>query len=133
MQEALFYVGIVCAALGGVGLLASVGMFFGFHIPLLLKDYNGSLEQKQIEEIRKKNSGEARNKGKINAYAALEKEAREQTARTVEEYVDDVETSALVVSAEGGGTAVLKSSAKSVNPNFLIEKNIVFVSTDAVL
>ena len=133
MQEALFIIGIVCAALGGVGLLASVGMFFGFHIPLLLKDCNGSLEQQQIEEIRKKNSGEARNKGKVNAFAALEKEAREQTVRTVEEYVEDVETSALSVSAEAGGTAVLQSSAKSVNPDFLIEKNIVFVSTDAVL
>lgn len=130
MQEMLYYFGIVCAALGGVGLLATVGMFFGFHIPLLLKDYNGSLEQKQIEEIRKQNTGAARNKGKVNAFEALEKQAREQASKPVE---SDAETSALEAPVESGGTTMLQSMAKSVDPDFLIEKNILFVSTDAVL
>ena len=56
MYESLFIVGIIFAVLAGGFLIATVSMFFGFNIPALRKDVSGSLEQKQIEEIRKNSS-----------------------------------------------------------------------------
>ena len=60
MYETLFIVGIVCGVVAGGFLISTVAMFFSFNIPALQKDMSGTLEQKQIEEIRRNSSAAAK-------------------------------------------------------------------------
>lgn len=132
MYESLFIVGIVCAVLAGGFLIATVAMFFGFNIPALRKDMSGSLEQKQIEEIRKNSSAAASQRGKVNVFEELEKKAKVKKNNTHSLNVGPT-TGFPTQPSSDTGTSVLSSGSKSVNPDFIIEKNIMFVSTNEVM
>lgn len=132
MYESLFIIGIVFAVLAGGFLIATIAMFFGFNIPALRKDMSGSLEQKQIEEIRKNSSAAASNRGKVNVFEELEKKAKVKKNNTHSLNVGTTTGSSGQLSADTG-TSVLSSSVKPVNPNFIIEKNIMYVSTNEVM
>lgn len=132
MYETLFIVGIVCAVLAGGFLIATIAMFFGFNIPALRKDMSGSLEQKQIEEIRKNSSAAANQRGKVNVFEELEKKAKVKKNNTHSLNVGPT-TGFPTQPSSDTGTSVLSSGSKSVNPDFIIEKNIMFVSTNEVM
>lgn len=132
MYESLFIVGIVCAVLAGGFLIATIAMFFGFNIPALRKDMSGSLEQKQIEEIRKNSSAAASQRGKVNVFEELEKKAKVKKNNTHSLNVGPT-TGFPTQPSSDTGTSVLSSGSKSVNPDFIIEKNIMFVSTNEVM
>lgn len=132
MYESLFIIGIVCAVLAGGFLIATIAMFFGFNIPALRKDMSGSLEQKQIEEIRKNSSAAANQRGKVNVFEELEKKAKVKKNNTHSLNVGPT-TGFPTQPSSDTGTSVLSSSSKSVNPDFIIEKNIMFVSTNEVM
>ena len=132
MYETLFIVGIVCAVSGGGFLIASVIMFFGFNIPALWRDWNGELEQKQIEEIRKNSSAAANNRGKVNVFEELEKKAKVKKNNTHSLNVHTT-TSTLKANIPNPGTTVLTNKSSVINPDFIIEKNIIFVSTNEVI
>lgn len=132
MYESLFIIGIVFAVLAGGFLIATIAMFFGFNIPALRKDMSGSLEQKQIEEIRKNSSAAASNRGKVNVFEELEKKAKVKKNNTHSLNVGTTTGSSAQLSADTG-TSVLSNSVKPVNPNFIIEKNIMYVSTNEVM
>ena len=132
MYETLFIVGIVCAVLAGGFLIATIAMFFGFNIPALRKDMSGSLEQKQIEEIRKNSSAAANQRGKVNVFEELEKKAKVKKNNTHSLNVGPT-TGFPAQPSSDTGTSVLSSGSKSVNPDFIIEKNIMFVSTNEVM
>lgn len=134
MQEILFYVGIACAILAGIFLIASIVMFFNFRIPVLWKDSKGTLEQKQIEEIRGKNSNLANRRNKVNVFEELEKKAKVRKNNTQSLNLGSTGSLGTQPSnAEEQGTMVLQSSSKVVNSNFVIEKNMMFVSTSEVI
>ena len=132
MYESLFIIGIVFAVLAGGFLIATVSMFFGFNIPALRKDVSGSLEQKQIEEIRKNSSVAANQRSKVNVFEELEKKAKVKKNNTHSLNVGPT-TDFPQRTGSDTGTSVLSSGVQSVNPNFIIEKNIMFVSTNEVM
>ena len=129
MQQTLTILGIVMAVLAGASLIASISMFFGFNVPTLWKDWNGTLEQKQIEEIRQKSSAAASNRNKVNVFEELEKKAKVKKANT---HSLNVNPTTAPKRTEEAGTSVLQNSS-AVNPDFVIEKNIMFVSTNEVI
>lgn len=132
IHETLWSVAIVCAVIAGAFLIATIVMFFSFNIPALRKDMSGSLEQRQIAEIRKNSSAAASQRGKVNVFEELEKKAKVKKNNT---HSLNVGTTAGFSASHGSdtGTSVLSSGMKSTNPDFIIEKNIVFVSTNEVL
>ena len=141
-EKILTIIGIATAALGGGLLITTIIMFFKFQIPALYKEIKGGgLQQRQIEEIRLKNSSAARQRGKVNVFEELEKKAGARRGNTGS--LNIMTTGSLAAQAEqekqnraayvDPGTAVLQNAAKSVNPHFIIEKNIMFVSTSEVL
>lgn len=135
MQDTLFYIGIVCGVLSGGFLIAAVAMFFGFKIPSLWKDLNGAMAQKRIEEIRQQSSDAAIQRGKVNVFEELEKKAKVKKANTYSLNLSTT-TSGLAptFSQESDpGTSVLQGGTKVVNPDFVIEKDIMFVSTNEVI
>lgn len=140
MQNMLFYLGIVFAALAVVLLIASVVMFFQFHVPELWRDSRGELERRQIEEIRNKNSDAANQRGKVNVFEELEKKAKVKRANTQSLNLStgntgNIRGGAASSNAPGGdrGTVVLSKSEKPLDPNFVIKKNIMYVSTSEVI
>lgn len=122
--------GIVLAALASASLIASIAMFFGFKVPTLWKDWNGTLEQRQIEEIRQKSSAAATNRGKVNVFEELEKKAKVKKPNT---HSLNVGPTTAPNRKENAGTSLLKNNNASVNPDFIVEKNVMFVSTDEVI
>lgn len=128
MYEILFVIGIVTAVLAGAFLISTVSMFFGFNIPELRKETSGALEQKQIEEIRKNNSAAASKRGKVNVFEDLEKKAKVKKTNT-----HSLNAEVSIQKNIDVGTSVLSDTSASVNPNFIIEKNIMFVSTNEVI
>lgn len=135
MQETLFYVGIVCGVLAVAFLVTTVAMFVGYRIPELWKNMSGSMEQKYVEEIRLKNSSDAQQKGKINVFEELEKKAKVKKPNTYSLNVSTTTTGFAkdIAMREDAGTSVLQSPSKAVNPDFIIEKDLMFVSTNEVI
>lgn len=130
MYQTLFITGIVLLVMAVGALIASIAMFAGFRVPTLWKDWNGALEQKQIEEIRQKNSAAATNRGRVNVFEELEKKAKVKRPNTQSL---NVEPTTAPKRKEEAGTSVLQQSTGPVNPNFIVEKNVMFVSTDEVI
>ncbi len=131
MYESLFIIGIVCTVIASAFLIATIAMFFGFNISALRKDMSGALEQKQIEEIRKNSSAVASQRGKVNVFEELEKKAK--VKKNTHSLNVGSKTGFPTQSSNDTGTTVLNSGTKSVNPDFIIEKNIMFVSTNEVM
>ena len=132
MYETLFIVAIICFVFAGGFLIATVAMFFGFNIPALRKEMSGALEQKQIEEIRRNNSAAARQKGKVNVFEELEKKAKVKKVNTHSLNAGPTTATPMRAAADVG-TSVLSAGPKAINPQFIIEKNIMFVSTTEVM
>lgn len=129
MHNTLMILGIISVVLSVGFFIASLAMFFGFRIPTLWKDSKGTLEQKQIDEIRAMRSNNANRRGKVNVFEELEKQAKPR--KTGSQSIK-FETNA-VNTEQNSGTVVLKKTAKAINPNFIIEKDITFVSTSEVI
>ncbi len=129
MRAEYLYFMIVCFVLAAVCFVAAIGMFFGFHIPILIKDMHGSLEKKQIDEIRNKNALNQHQRNKVNVFEELEKNAKlkKETSGSIR-----LKNRAQMNQPQDG-TSVLPAQRRSNNPNFVIEKSIVFVSTDEVI
>ncbi len=132
LYNTLFIIGIVSAIFAGGFLIATIAMFFGFNIPALKRDMSGSLEQKQIEEIRKNSSAAASQRGSVNVFEELEKKAKVKRNNTHSLNVGPTTDFPTQLGSDTG-TSVLSSGFKSVNPDFIIEKNIMFVSTNEVM
>ena len=139
MIESLSWIGYVTAAIALGLLITSVVIFFRFRIPSLYKELRGGLQEKEIEELRLKKSASVRQRGKENVFEELEKKAvtrRGNTGRlnmmTTGSLAGKKSAASQVVEPIQG-TAVLQNAAKSANQNFIIEKNIMFVSTNEVL
>lgn len=134
MQDRLFYIGIVCGVLAVGFLIVAVVMFFAYKIPSLWKELNGDMAQKRIEEIRQQSNDAAVLRGKVNVFEELEKKAKVKKANTFSLNVST--TSGFkknTTDASDSGTSVLQGSAKVINPDFIIEKDIMFVSTNEVI
>ena len=130
--QTLSILGYVFFGLSAIFLITAVAMFFGFRVPELVRDMSGSLEKKQIEEIRRNSSAAASKRGKVNVFEELEKKAKVKKNNTHSLNVGP--TTGFQKSSGGDiGTSVLNGNSKSVNPDFIIEKNIMFVSTDEVI
>lgn len=123
----LTLISFICCALF---LITSVVLFFAFKIPAVVRDMRGSLEQKQIEEIRIKNTGAAMRKGTANIFEELEEKAK---PRNNNAKVKLSVTAGISETGDSAGTTVLHKSPMVVNKNFRIEKNIIFVSTSEML
>ncbi|MCI8371755.1 MAG: hypothetical protein HFI75_05050 [Lachnospiraceae bacterium] len=133
MQEALFYSGIICAVFAVGFMVTSVVMFVKFRVPTLWRDSKGTLERSQIEEIRSKNSNAANNHGKVNVFEELEKKAKVRKGNTQSLNLGTTTSSgSFGTGANDSGTVVLQNEHKN-NPDFIIEKNMMFVSTSEVI
>lgn len=134
MNSVFFIIGIICAVFAVCFFAAAVAMFFGFKIPTLVKDMRGTLEQKQIEEIRSKNSSAIRQRRKVNVFEELERNAKVKRGTTQSLGLNpSTYTRRKNNPSLESGTSVLNRSNKNINPNFVIEKNIVVVSTNEVI
>ena len=124
----------ICFGLSAAFLIASVVLFFRLHIPEVIKGLRGTVEQKQIEKIRDKSSEAAKRNSAMNVFEELERKAKPRinnTKRikmpgTTQEFSTDSSLST------ERGTTVLKRRKNSDN-DFVIEKNMVFVSTADIL
>ena len=144
MYTTFYYIGIACAVFAVMFLTTSVIMFIKFHIPTLIKDSRGTLAQGQIDEIRNKNSKDAA-RNRVNVFEEMEQKAKVNGSNDQDNnYKASISsslrrTAAAVMpspSANIGadsGTTVLSSHKKTVDPDFIIEKNIMFVSTSEVI
>jgi hypothetical protein len=108
-------------------------MFILFRIPTVVKDLRGSLEKKQIEEIRVKNTDKSVRKGSVNVFEELQQKAKPRNNTTQRIKVSDITGNNSYSNNEPEGTSVLKKSPQVINGNFRIEKNIIFVSTTDIL
>jgi hypothetical protein len=140
--DGYFILSIVSYILAGLLLVTTAILFFKLNIPAVIRDKGGSLEQKQIEEIRAKSMGAAQHRGKVNVFEELEKRAKPRSSDTSSLKVGTTGESALgfgtvrprkVETVAETGTTLLPQAAKAANPDFVIEKNIVFVSTSEVI
>lgn len=132
MQETLTLIGMICAVGAGVFFVASAVMFFNFHIPELWADRkSGSFASKQIEEIRMRNNASANQRRRMNVFEDLEKKAKVKKPNT--HSINAGTSGGLANAAANPGTTALSRGAKPVNPDFIIEKNVMFVSTSEVL
>lgn len=137
MEKVYFVISIASYVIAGSAFLSAMVMFFVFKIPKIIKDSSGSLEQQQIEEIRLKNFKESRNRSKVNVFEDLEKRAKLSNktsgislkTKTGEELNQPISLN----HTSDPDTTVLQGSVKAVNPDFIIEKNIIFVSTSEVI
>lgn len=123
-------VSIVSFILCGMSLICAIACFFGFKIPIVFRDMKGSLEQKQIEEIRVKRSKVSSQKVAVNVFEELEKVAKPKTGNF---RVNPVVTTSTVSVGSNPGTTVLNNNSKARNKDFYIEKNIIFVSTNEII
>jgi hypothetical protein len=136
-EAAYFYLALIGYIVAGVFLIVSAVLFFSFDIRGVLKDKGGMLEQKQIEEIRAKNAGAAKYRGKVNVFEDLEKRAKPKRSNSGSLRIGTTGGSSAGISAPAASTesatTLLEQPAKAVNPNFIIERNIMFVSTSEVI
>ena len=138
MYELLFIIGLVCAIVAGIFLAVSVILFFAFNIPSLRKDMSGSLQQKQIEEIRKSSSDAINRRRKGNVFEELERTAKVKKHNTHSLNVGPTTDFTMVLGDEGTvvldeGTVVLDENAAADNAGFTIEKDTTYVSTTDVI
>jgi hypothetical protein len=157
MYQTLFVVGLICAVIAGAFLAASAIMFFAFDILTVRKSMgvNGSLAQKQIEEIRKNSSDAISRKNKANIFEQLEKTAKPKKFNTHSLNVGPTtgftvppsDSEGTVVLNEAGtdegtvvlaggydeGTVVLNENNPSLNADFTVEKDVVSVSSNDVM
>lgn len=126
-------IGIILGILAVIFLIVSIAMFVGYKIPELWRNMNGSMEQKYAEEIRLKNNAAMQQRGKVNVFEELEKKAKVKKPNTFSLNVSTTTSSMGSGLQSDQGTSVLQSIAKAVNPDFVIEKDIMFVSTNEVI
>lgn len=128
MYEILHIIGIVLAVLAGVALIASVAIFFGCKIPMILKDKQGNLEQKQIEEIRQKSSQAALQRTKVNVFEELEKKAKVKRPGT-----ESLNVGTTTTPLGPEGETELLPDAPVYTGDFVIEQSVVYVGSDEVI
>lgn len=129
MENSIWFAGVILAIIAGLFLIASIIIFFVLDISSLIKDKSGKLEQRQIEEIRRSKSLYSK-KSKVNVFEDLEKKAKFKRGNTQSLRIKTEVKPTPVVNTD---TTVLNKSIKKVNPNFIIEKNIVVVGTNEVI
>lgn len=138
MSDTYFIVALISYIISGAFLITSIILFITLHIKDVIKDLNGSLEQKQIEEIRLKNNSASKLRGKVNVFEELEKKAKPRRSNTASIKLGDstgerAVQNQVIPNSLNPGTTLFKKSAKAVNSNFIIEKNLIFVSTNEVI
>lgn len=141
----LDYIIIAAFVLSGISLVISVVLFFYFGIPGVIKDMRGSLEKKQIEEIRVKNTDAAHRSSAVSVFEELQQKAKPRSGNT--QRIKIGTTASLDTGAKGapsavGSTAdeaggdyetVVLKQAQEASDGFVIEKKLIFVSTTDVL
>ena len=66
----------------GVSLTAAVILFFTLNIPSVIKDMRGSLEKRQIEEIRTKNTSASQRSSAANVFEEMQQKADSEKGYT---------------------------------------------------
>lgn len=151
MNEVLKILSIVFFSLTGVGLIVSLVIFFKFRIVEVIQDLNGTLAQKQIQQMRERIAkdnkkdvvqdifdnglGDDGKTGKIARAQRLTETGSIQRevpvgASTNEESgfkLGSLQNQLQVGNAQKG-TTVLQSN-KVINPDFVLIKNIVYINT----
>lgn len=144
MDSVYDYVTLVSFVLSALFLCLSVGLFFGLHIPNVLKEINGSLVgnmnnaalQKQMAKIRQQNRQFNQKKGKLDIFGDLENWLDDMPSD------GDMPTSAFGMlrrKATAAKTAMLRSGGAGTMPlrksenRLVIEKDVDFVATDRCL
>ena len=136
-SSSYFTIALIAFILCGIFLATSLVLFISFRIPTVIKDMRGTLEKRQIEEIRIKNVDMSARKGSINVFEELQQRAKPRSNNTHRIKLTDTTGgstgSKSAVAAEPQGTVVLQKSSYVISKEFRIEKNIIFVSTTDVL
>ncbi len=134
-MQNLLTLGIVSVILAVCFFITSVTMFIAYKIPTLWKDSHGTLEQKQIDEIRAMRRNNADSRNKINVFEDLERKAkpRKTPSQSIRIKTLTDENGGNQTSVNKSETVVLKNKAKAINSDFIIEKDITFVCTNEVI
>lgn len=159
----LDYIIIAAFALSFIALVVAIVLFIHYNIPAVIKDLRGNMEQKQVESIRSKSSAASQRSSAANVFEELEANAKPRRANTRRlktnttgkldpttgkdpttdkmgrnPFRQSAEAAGRVRNAGGAppaganpGTTVLKKAP--VSGDFVIDKNIVFVSTTTLL
>ena len=122
----------ICFGLSAVCLIVAVILFFRLHIPAVIKDLRGTVEQKQIEKIRDKSSEAAKRNSDMNVFEELERKAKPRINNTKRIKMPGTTQEFSSSQSAEQGTTVLKRK-KNADRDFVIEKNMVFVSTGDIL
>lgn len=127
----LFVFCYVCIGFAAISLIATVFIFFKYNIRALSKELSGSMALQRIEEIRQQSADAAIHRGKVNVFEELEKKAKVKKTNTYS--LNASTTTSGLVKGSDPGTSVLQGGAKAINPDFVIEKDIMFVCTNEVI
>lgn len=118
-------------ALSVIFLILSVILFFKLRIPSVIRELKGTAGQKQMSQIRDKSIENARRSSAVQVFKELENQSKTKNTSTRRlKKTDSITTVTAEATAEPAGTTVLK---KTADKDFVIEKNLVFVSTNDVL
>lgn len=126
MNDAYYYLALVGFVLAGISLIVTVVLFFALDISHILGERSESLGRAQVAEIRAMNLDKVQQNRKINVFEEMEKRAK--IGKTVDR-AEPIPSQQPVRS----GTSVLQQPVEVIDPNFIMEKNIVFVYTDEVI
>ena len=141
------YIMLISFLLSGILLVVTIGLFFGLHITQVWKELNGSMAvnmkssttQRQMAEIRLQNSEFGKRK-KVNVFADVE--------NWTDEVGTDYDAGKMATTSFGmnkqakAGTTMLRkgyaattmlSRGNAADNDFVIDKDIVYVSTERCL
>lgn len=128
MNNLVFYISIIGYFLSAVCLIAGIVIFFRLNILYVIKDLNGTIEQKEIAELRKRSRTEKNNRikiydpdrtgGKHTGRARLTKE----TAQQRDENIGDT----------GMKTSVLQFN-RVITKDFVIVTDIEYINTNETI
>lgn len=127
LNYALLITGIVGIVLAGGCLIATAAMFFGFRIPALIKELRGKMTIEYLADKRNQLKAE---KGGKNVFEEFQKNAKLKDTGTLRRPSMAASSRSAPKRSSNQGTTVLSSKS---NPNFVIVKNLMFVSTSEVL
>lgn len=151
MNDVLKILSIVFFSLTGVGIITTLIIFFKFRIREVIQDLNGTLAQKQIEQMRERalnenkrqfgedileggfnDSGRTGATGKASRLSQTDKAQSESTVGESTNIENGFKLGSLQNQLQVGnaqkGTTVLQSN-KVINPNFVMIKSIVYINT----
>lgn len=145
MSQTFYIISIVGYGLAIIAAITAVILFFALNIPMVIKELNGTLEQEQVDQLRKKSMGKhnvrmdeifstgnraSENLGNSNAQVSnVPKVQNSNMNYDAQTAPLNVHVKPAGVVEESPGTTVLQSKRK-ISDDFIIVTDIVYINTN---